>query len=295
MDFQHFAPQIDKIPKRSRKDVVKVIQWNLIRDCFTISTWLAIGAVIQGLLVVFVRPTYAVAPAALILLFRLSRTILQSLGILRNPLMDEVLMGKFSAQFGDAAGNAPTESSQNQIAIIQLASRSNHPMGIFGPGYKQIGTFFREMIVKLTEDKDSGFLGSSSYLCNGERSTANSSVTCCYFRSVEDIHRFAHSPQHREAWDWWNNITATHPHLSIMHELYSAPAKGWENIYINNHRSGIANIQRPVIVNGKEYQPIANAARGPLTTQKGRLRQPKLSANNGKSDVEKQDLVNVDY
>lgn len=97
----------------------------MIRDCFTISTWLAIGAVIQGLLVVFVRPTYAVAPAALLLLYKLSRTMLQSFGLLRNPYMDDVLMGKFSAQHGDATGNAPTEGSQNQIAIIQLASRSN--------------------------------------------------------------------------------------------------------------------------------------------------------------------------
>lgn len=51
--------------------------------------------------------------------------MLQSFGLLRNPYMDDVIMGKFSAQHGDAAGNAPTEGSQNQIAIIQLASRSN--------------------------------------------------------------------------------------------------------------------------------------------------------------------------
>lgn len=97
----------------------------MIRDCFTISTWLSIGAVIQGLLVFFVRPTYAVAPAALLLTYKLSRTILQTFGLLRNPYMDDVLMGKFSAQHGDAAGNAPTEGSQNQIAVIQLGSRSN--------------------------------------------------------------------------------------------------------------------------------------------------------------------------
>jgi hypothetical protein len=97
----------------------------MIRDSFTITTWLAIGAVIQGLLVVLVRPTYAVAPAASFLLYKLSRTILQTFGILRNPYMDDVLLGKFSAQFGDAAGEAPTESSQNQIAVILLGSRSN--------------------------------------------------------------------------------------------------------------------------------------------------------------------------
>lgn len=115
----------------------------MIRDCFTISTWLSIGAVIQGLLVYFVRPTYAVAPAALILLYKLSRTTLQSFGLLRNPYMDDVIMGKFSAQHGDAAGNAPTEGSQNQIAIIQLASRSNQwvipSMGLHMSTFSQLG------------------------------------------------------------------------------------------------------------------------------------------------------------
>lgn len=96
-----------------------------------------------------------------------------------------------------------------------------------------------------------------------------------------------------------------------MHELYSAPAKGWENIYINYNRTGVgtyqtlqktiafeltavaANIRKPVTINGVEYQPITNAARGPLTTQKGRLRQPKLST--GKGDLEKQAPASVDY
>jgi heme-degrading monooxygenase HmoA len=68
---------------------------------------------------------------------------------------------------------------------------------------------------------------------------ANGFMTCCYFRSVEDIHRFAHSPIHREAWDWWNSIIESHPHLSIMHEVYSAPKKNWENIFINYHLTGI--------------------------------------------------------
>lgn len=51
-----------------------------------------------------------------------------------------------------------------------------------------------------------------------------------------------------------------------------------------------ANIQKPVTINGKEYQPIANASRGTLATQKGRLGQPGL-----KSYSEKHDLVSVEY
>lgn len=60
-----------------------------------------------------------------------------------------------------------------------------------------------------------------------------------YFRSREELKAFAHGPSHRRAWDWWHSITAAHPHLSIMHEVYHAPAGHWENIWINNHLSGI--------------------------------------------------------
>lgn len=53
------------------------------------------------------------------------------------------------------------------------------------------------------------------------------------------MHRYAHSPLHREAWNWWNSITRTHPHLSISHEVYHAPKGCWENIYVNYHLTGI--------------------------------------------------------
>jgi len=61
----------------------------------------------------------------------------------------------------------------------------------------------------------------------------------CYFRSIRDLHDFAHGPTHRKAWDWWNSITKTHPYLSIMHEMYHSPKGHWENIFINNHPTGI--------------------------------------------------------
>lgn len=60
-----------------------------------------------------------------------------------------------------------------------------------------------------------------------------------YFRTLEDVHAYAHSPLHREAWEWWNRITKSHPHLSIMHEVYQAPKNQWENVFINNHLTGI--------------------------------------------------------
>ena len=44
---------------------------------------------------------------------------------------------------------------------------------------------------------------------------------------------------------------------------------------------------RPVVINGQEYTPIANAAKGPLSTHKGRLGKP------GQGDLEKEYLAHA--
>lgn len=89
-------------------------------------------------------------------------------------------------------------------------------------------------------------LGQTTWVAANERQTNNQVMVLCYFRSVEDLHAYAHGPLHRRAWTWWNSITKSHPHLSIMHEVYHAPKKQWENIFVNNHLTGIGkSIQDP--------------------------------------------------
>jgi len=39
------------------------------------------------------------------------------------------------------------------------------------------------------------------------------------------MHAFAHSPLHREAWDYWNRIIKSHEFLGVHHEVYEAEAK----------------------------------------------------------------------
>lgn len=58
-------------------------------------------------------------------------------------------------------------------------------------------------------------------------------MTVFYFQSLEGLRRFSHGPSHRAGWDWWNRTVKEHPDLSIMHEVYEAPAGSWENVYIN--------------------------------------------------------------
>ena len=60
-----------------------------------------------------------------------------------------------------------------------------------------------------------------------------------YFRTLEDIHNFAHSPIHTDAWNWWNSRGKDFGYVSIGHELYSSPKNHWENVYINSELTGL--------------------------------------------------------
>lgn len=193
-------------------------------------------------------------------------------------------------------------------------------MGIFGPGFQVLGNYMNQMQAQLANNamqyncesmnpylpvwyvRLNTFhnidLGATSWLGIGERSTANQLMFATYFRTLEDVHAYAHSQLHREAWDWWNNITKLHPHLSIMHEVYQAPKNHWENIYINNHLTGIGGSSfafylcimnswakiwiaatQSIFRIGAENQnaenmwinPIFDAEKGKLKTHKGRL------------------------
>ncbi|KAL7952204.1 hypothetical protein V8C34DRAFT_299865 [Trichoderma compactum] len=287
MDFQHFAPQIDRIPKVTPRQMASTALWNTVRDNFAISTWMAIGAALQSLLVLFARPTFAIAPAVLVLLYRFSHTMLMHYGIIRNTQMEDVMMGKYTVQIPDKDGKPPSEPSGTGMAVIMLGMRNNSALGMFGPGGRDTFLKFRAMLKDLENDPNSGFLGMCGYRAANERATANGFLSVLYFRSIEDIDRFAHAPLHREVWDWFVELTKTHMHLSIMHEVYSAPKKNWENIFINYHLTGIGRILKPVIINGKEYTPIANAQRGPLSTHKGRTGSWRSSAE------EKEYLINA--
>lgn len=84
-------------------------------------------------------------------------------------------------------------------------------------------------------------LGFTSWTALTEERSNSQVMLICYFRSIENLHGFAHEPLHRKAWDWWNRITKNHPYISITHEVYHAPKGHWENIFINNHLAGIGN------------------------------------------------------
>jgi Domain of unknown function (DUF4188) len=121
-------------------------------------------------------------------------------------------------------------------------------------------------------------MGMSTWIGAGERAASSEYATFSYWRSIDDIHQFALSPIHRDAWDWWNKTLAKHSHLGIMHEIFEIPKRnGWEGIYINYHPTGLAATTR--LVSGGEkaegpqewVNPIVDARRGVFRSSRGRM------------------------
>src|SRR4051794_31560853 len=87
------------------KSTLNNLDLAMLRDNFTTSTWLLIGAVLQTSLLAFpISKLYALAPAILLLGFRFVKNLLMTFGILAHPYMKDVIIGKHAAVYPDAHG-----------------------------------------------------------------------------------------------------------------------------------------------------------------------------------------------
>ncbi|KAK5661870.1 hypothetical protein OQA88_9978 [Cercophora sp. LCS_1] len=260
--FQPFAPAAALTEKRViPRKVRSTAMYNILRSNFPLLTWLALGSLVQGLVSLFLPSQYALVPVVCYLSQRILRTAFMYFGLIRGEHMAEVLPGRFTAQIPGRDGSPPQQPGDQEITIIILATRSNHPLGVFAPGYAGVYREMGKMIADLHTGKEKyGFLGNTAWQAIAEQSENNQIMTLMYFRSVDDLHNYAHGPLHRKAWEWWNSITKDHPHLSIMHEVYHAPKGHWENIFVNNHLTGIANTVARVDIDGQKMRPLFDAS-----------------------------------
>jgi hypothetical protein len=102
----------------------------LLRDNFTTSTWLLIGATLQtSLLLLPIRPSYALAPAVILLSYRFINNLLICFGLKQNPYMDGVTIGKRAAIYPSAN---PTEKNpaSEEICVLLLTVRCNQYLSL---------------------------------------------------------------------------------------------------------------------------------------------------------------------
>jgi len=267
-----------------------------LKDNFHLKTWILLGCVLQSILYFIFPRSYAAFPAIALLAWSFTDALLMHFGLKKDKWYEGVVNSKFSVAYpgpgeSDVVRTKPGENGPGAVMI--LGARSNSPLGMFADGMEDIGRYFNAMIEDLEKNREeSGFMGVSSWI-SSERSAANEFSTFSYWRSVDDIHRFALGEVHRKAWNWWNDTAHKHKNVGIMHEIFAIPEHhGWEGIYINYHPTGLAATTKVVEGSEKNGQklwvnPIVDARKGQYRTSMGRL-------NHGDPQGQMNDSVAVD-
>ena len=154
-----------------------------------------LGAFLQGLLCLLpYRNIALVAPVSLALAFSITRTLLMARDLIRSPYMDGVIDGRTAILFPDDSGSYE-KAGDRQLCTIVLGARSNHPLGMFAPGFKEVGDYLKSMCAELDQNPSKhGFLGNSTWLSAGERGVSSEVMTICYFDSPASVHAYAHEP-----------------------------------------------------------------------------------------------------
>ena len=172
---------------------------NIVRDNFSLTTWLCIGAVAQGALFLAIGRT-ALLPAVGLLAYRTFIAYAMSLGFIHNTYMDGVMQRKYAAQFPDAEGNFSSKPADDEIVVLLIGTRCNHPLGLLAPEFNNIAGMFVQMAKDLDEHgEEFGFLGMTSWVNNSQRESKNELMMVGYFRTPDGLHSFAHSKYHTNA------------------------------------------------------------------------------------------------
>ncbi|KAL4952183.1 hypothetical protein BDW69DRAFT_185641 [Aspergillus filifer] len=227
-----------KLPKRA-----------LLLNNFQPSSWFLLAASLQGVLTWLFPTALTFLPAIAILAYRSLDVLLQIYGLKTNPAMEDVIVKKVSAQLPDENGDFGDRPSSDNVIVLLLGAKSNHPLGILYPGFTELGRYQDGMTQDLeTNREEYGFLTSTCYISNDDATLNASSavMTVYYFRNKAGLEKFIQGPSHRAGWNWWNKTVKQHPDLSIMHELYESKPGSWENVYINYKPTGLATAIFPV-------------------------------------------------
>jgi hypothetical protein len=207
----------------------------MLRDQFSIATWLAIGATIQATAYALLpyRNIVIVLPVILFLGYKLAWTACILARLLPNPRMKDVIPYRTALVFPDEKG-AQEQAADATVCAIVLGVVSNHPLGMLGPGFKEVGDRFDAMCEEMSNSASQyGFLGYSAWLSAGDNTTSNEYMSIVYFENEHYLHEYAHGPMHSKAMQWWRETEKNIPHVGIMHEVFACPKRSWEGIYVN--------------------------------------------------------------
>lgn len=234
-----------------------------------------LGALLQGVLGFLpYRNILLIAPVASYVALKVAKQGLQITGLLRNTKMDGLPADRTAILYANEHGEYE-KAGDSEVCVIMLAAVSHHPLGIFAPGFKDVGDRFNAMTTELEKNPTKyGYLGSSFWL-GSEHTGGNEQMTMMYFKTLHDCHEFAHGKMHTDTMLWWQQHSHKLKHVGIMHEVFAVPKHASEGVYVNYHPTGMGATFTEANVNGEKMwmSPLVQG-KGRLTYSKGRMGRP---------------------
>lgn len=149
-----------------------------------------------------------------------------------------------------------THDHDDTIAVFLIGMHINKPWRV--ATWRSAFVAMPRMIRELSKDPDSGFLG-ARFTIEGRGATVIQ-----YWRSVEDIYRYATDPnlEHRPAWREFNRRARNSGGaVGVWHETYAVPLGHHESVYVDMPASGLAAATNTVPVtaaNNRARQRLAS-------------------------------------
>jgi hypothetical protein len=128
-----------------------------------------------------------------------------------------------------------TPGHDGELAVFLIGARVNKPWRPDGwlPAIAAMGP----MIAELSRDPGSGFLGARTLL--GARGV----TMIQYWRTVEDVYRYANdgAHEHRKAWvAFYRRAKRVPGAVGVWHETFRVPDGGHESLYADTPALGLA-------------------------------------------------------
>lgn len=136
--------------------------------------------------------------------------------------MSEVFPGRFT-----------TRPPQGTSALFLIGMRINTFRGATKAG--PVFTAMPRMLGFLSRHPESGLLGFHNWV-------GRTTILLSYWRSIEDVQRFASDPDapHAAAWREFNRKIGAGPDVGIWHELFTVRPGDAEGVYVNMPAMGMA-------------------------------------------------------
>jgi Domain of unknown function (DUF4188) len=133
----------------------------------------------------FVLGRVAFLIPAVIIVAKVSNTLMQLLGLKLDPYSQGLVTGKFSAQLPNDDGTYGPTPATKGVTVLLIGATVNHPLGILAPGFKETGEFMMRMQKDISKRAEEyGMLGSSMWMAT-ERDTSNGNMSVMYFKESE--------------------------------------------------------------------------------------------------------------